>query len=551
VAFTETGVNTGIYRSDNPIHLAAVSSQDNRELKVLDEEKLSMGGCDSVKVDRGEVATVTADVGSVPQYMADDGADAIDVFLDKDEANNVYSWWDGGEVREETTTADLTSFVQNVCTSATSAPADFLFLCSHGGNGNVGYITGTPAIYKPGGGTPTIGAADWDDDMEWVIFYCCMILGSDIEYHPTAYVGYWDDALKGKTGDNLPHGILSSADLMWANPTKTHMEELCDAIEDNNDTVFDAYFNAAMDVSPKQWGSSYLCHSDNLNDRLNNVTADANDSSMTSEYYCDWDPNWNVGYEANEVWGLGGDTFTCGVTSGYEVQCAIPAERPTLRKMSVAKESRNQKAVDSRGFTQVRSRNTGRLQFRKAARERGAIRLTKGQSLAKAASFIAHKGGGTPVDAELRMVRKSVMVTYDADDPIESRQSHVRKVFLEYGHSIDGIPVAGGNRGDSIFVELNGDEVVAFNRHWRDVAGATGSAQQVISAQDALGAAVEAIPKAMPGADDVGYSITAIKLFYHGLPSEARNQTLTPAWGFLVNQSLWVYVDAFTGEFLD
>jgi len=48
-----------------------------------------------------------------------------------------------------------------------------------------------------------------------------------------------------------------------------------------------------------------------------------------------------------------------------------------------------------------------------------------------------------------------------------------------------------------------------------------------------------------------GIVITAIRLFYYGQPSEQEYQYLTPAWGFRVNGRRWVYVDAFTGEFLE
>ena len=72
----------------------------------------------------------------------------------------------------------------------------------------------------------------------------------------------------------------------------------------------------------------------------------------------------------------------------------------------------------------------------------------------------------------------------------------------------------------------------------------------MISAQDALKVAAAEIPKRVLGGSRQ-YSITEIKLFYHGFPSEQEIQELTPAWGFEVDGTLWFYVDAFTGEFLD
>ena len=63
--------------------------------------------------------------------------------------------------------------------------------------------------------------------------------------------------------------------------------------------------------------------------------------------------------------------------------------------------------------------------------------------------------------------------------------------------------------------------------------------------------AIVNIPNMIDFPHDKGYSITSIKLFYYGLPSEASDQYLTPAWGFEVNNLLWVYVDALTGQMLN
>ena len=89
-----------------------------------------------------------------------------------------------------------------------------------------------------------------------------------------------------------------------------------------------------------------------------------------------------------------------------------------------------------------------------------------------------------------------------------------------------------------------------FHRHWRSVIGPVGPKRKVISARDALKVAAAEIPRIIPGGP-MPHSITEIKLFYHGFPSEQGIQELTPAWGFLVDRTLWFYVGAFTGEFLD
>lgn len=551
VDFEETGQNTNTYRCVNPIHLATASNQGTLELRVDDEEHISVGGVNGPEVDRGEVATISAHCfyGSA-QDMADYGADAVHDFLCKDETGNTYFWWNNGEVRNTYSRTTFGNFAKAV--GNTNSEADIIFTVSHGNQGNFGYLSGSPSIYKPGGGTPTITSTDWDDDVEWIILYTCHSLGQDAGTTPSAWIGYWDDALKNKSGDNIPHGILGSSDLMWASPTEDHMDALCQAIKDNDETIFAAYKSTAMDVSPKQWAASYLVHDENMGDKLDDVEDDTTNTGFTYSYYSsfggyDYDYDPNDPNDPNMLWG-GSTQFNKGVSEGYEVLCDIPTDRPELTKMSVRKEVLNRNSLDHSGFMNVKFDNTGRVRFKKNSGKHGPILLSKAQARAKADGFISQRGGGMPADADVVLVRKDMVVTYDSSGIPQNE--YVKRGFLEYRHKINGIEVAGGNRGDSIFVTVAGDQVVGFNRHWRSIVGPTGSPQQVISAEDALDIAVDNIPNVILGAEIVGYSITEIKLFYYGLPSEAKNQSLTPAWGVQLNKMLWVYVDAFTGEFL-
>ena len=155
-----------------------------------------------------------------------------------------------------------------------------------------------------------------------------------------------------------------------------------------------------------------------------------------------------------------------------------------------------------------------------------------------------------PIDTKVTKVANRYALTYDALDPHNTAEGFVHSTFVEYGHSFNGIDIAAGGRGDRIRAQIRANKVIGLNRHWREIVGATGPSQQVISAGDALGVAVENIPKVILFPRDKGYSITKIKLFYYGLPSEEEGQYLTPAWGFRVGEFLWVYVNAFTGEFL-
>ncbi|MHC5059957.1 MAG: hypothetical protein ACYTFK_02580 [Planctomycetota bacterium] len=565
VQFTETGNDTDLYRTTLPIHLSTTSSQANLELEVHDEETLYVGGAAGPEVDRGEVSTISAYCFyGAAQAMADDGADAIEEFLDKDEAGNTYCWWDNGNVRNTSSTSTFGDFIKNVGTSSSPLPGDFMFSVSHGDSGNFGYLSGSPSIYKPGGGTPTVTSTDWDNDVEWIITYTCHGLGQDAGTTPSAWIGYWDDALKNKSGDNIAHAILSSSDLLWAAPTEDHMLAMCDAIKDNNETIVGAYIDTALEVVPKQWSASYLSHNENTGDKLNNVTQDTTGTMMTYGYYSDFsgyyddndyptpnDPNFPDPCDPNiiyQTWG-GGGQFSSGVSAGYEILCDIPTDQPELRKVLVHKEVLNQNALDHAGFKKVKFNNSGRVKFKKVLAESGSVGLSKAQARAKADRFVSQRGGGMPADADVVLVRKGMVLTCDSLDPVGTQREYVRKGFFEYRHKVNGIEVVGGNRGDSIFVTIADGDVVGFNRHWRDIVGPVGAAQEVISASDALDVAVENIPNVMLGGIG-GYSITDAKLFYYGLPSEPSNQFLTPVWGFELNKCVWVYVNAFTGEFL-
>jgi len=600
VTFRETGANTNTYRTVSPIHLAAASNQGTLELKVLEEEPLSVDGTDGVKVDRGEVATIDADFGGGwVQSCADAGADAVDEFLDKDEGSDPdpYCWWDGGDERAVSTddTGPFPAFIKNVGNTSVSYPADILFECSHGTSGGIGYGSSQfgpepngcgvyegsfAAVHRPNSGeTPTIESTDWTKDIEWAVFYSCNVLGQDGD--PDRWTRDWDDALIRGANDNNCHGILASSDPLWIEPTETHLSLFCEAMKGNSHTVIDAWMESALDCSPQQWPASALFHDQNKGDYLNNVTPETNDPNMYYTWYTEGNstPNeekWGAGSsgpdaatssvsELTEIANLANGAFEerqipgkpgwiTGLTkTPAKLTCGVPAERPTLSKVKVLKQTAEGKPYDQRGFDKAVFDRKGRVLFRtigkKDALERRPRQIEVPEAQGKAEAFVRQRGGGMPQDASLAEVRNQMVMTYDAKDPEHTRQIFVRKTFLEYGHKVNGIEIARGACGDSILVGLEGDEVVRMNRHWRSVDGPIGESQQVIPASKALAVAVENIPKVV-FVPPTGYSIDKIQLFYYGLPSEDGVQELAPAWGFLVDETLWVYVDAFTGEFL-
>ncbi|MDH4238952.1 MAG: SBBP repeat-containing protein, partial [Phycisphaerae bacterium] len=603
VSFTETGVNTNKYRANNPIHLSTASNQNNLELEVIDEETLSVDGTDGPKVDRAEMATITGWIGYW-QYMVDDAVDVFDEFFDKDEGINPYFWWDCGDQRLETAT--FADFIKNVGDSG--YPADFLFECAHGSSGNFGLggssLSYDPndgncpsldgdldGIYKPGSGqTPSVTSSDWEKDIEWAILYSCLILGTQESqgYDPDAWTRYWDNALLRQATENNCHGILSSSDLLWiwqgSSSNKTmefHITAFCDAIKGNNNTVLDAYMDTAATYD--QWAASALFHYDNKDDKLNDVTADTTDTTMYyTWYYLSSHNQDNASWEAS----LGGDTgspqdsgpapevvelaktannalelldipqklnLVSALSDKWaKVVCNIPTRQPSLAKVMVQKEVHQGKPFDHAGFGKTEFDNKGRVSFKKHRKSKaeGPIGLTEEQSIQKSVNFIEQRGGAMPPDAKLASIAKQMVRVFDLDDATKPQNEYIKSQITEYRHRINGIEIVGGCRGDRISVAVEDNEVVDFKRHWRTIAGPVGGKQQVISAGDALGVAVENIPKVILFPRDKGYSITKIELFYYGLPSEEEEQYLTPAWGFRVSGFLWVYVDAFTGEFL-
>ena len=580
VLFKETGAATNIYKVVAPIHLAADSNQANLELQVDDEENLKVAGASGnaygVKVDRGELAIITLD-----DAWAESPADRIYGIFDKD-ANMppIYNWWSVGDNREESNGTIFATFVKSVGESNLQCPGDLMFSGSHG---NYGHLSSSTAymLYKPNDvHTPTIDANDWNKDIEWAILHACNVLGQydpndPNAWDPDAHVPDWDDALLRGANENNCHGILGSSRTISYGRADHHMifflvHVITTETFGAPDKVIDAWMDGA-DMAG-QWGAAALFHYDNKNDYVNDVTPDTNDANMYYTWFGlppdsnQYDSNdelsidGQVGVTADVVGtditgasvkeklrGLGGET-------GARIACEVPHTRPALTRVRVRKEAVGRGAYDAGGFDRQLANTTGGVSFMKSSRNPdrhdGPIRINSSQARIKAAGFVRQRGGGMPADAFLGATRNQMVATYNATDPESTREEYVRKVILEYHHSVDGIQIAGGPRGDVISVGIEGSNVVSFRRHWRSVIGPVGPTRQVVSAEDALKVAAAEIPRRIPGGP-MPYSITEIKLFYQGLPSEQEVQELTPAWGFLVDRTLWFYVDAFTGEFLD
>jgi len=102
-------------------------------------------------------------------------------------------------------------------------PADFIFECSEGEEGNIGVDGTWDPLYKPGSGTPTILSTDWAEDIEWAILYSCNVFS---EVWKNEYTEYWDDALIGRDDGKNCHGILGSSQLLQT-VAASHMAKEC------------------------------------------------------------------------------------------------------------------------------------------------------------------------------------------------------------------------------------------------------------------------------------------------------------------------------------
>ena len=584
VYFIETGPATKTFLCEEPIHLATASNQSTLELKVLDEEMLTVNTTDVVKVDRGEIATITIEFlywktgepYAVHQDYADPTADEVHEYFSKDEPNNTHYWWSGGEERAQT--PGFNDFVKNAGNTSLSFPADMIFECSHG-TGNIGTDGYDPnqRLYRPGiGETPTIDPNDWQKDIEWAILYSCNVLEEHDVVDPNRpiqsdFTEDWDDALIQGSGPSHCHGLLTSNDLLGTAPGIDHMSYFCSNL-DGNDTVIDAYMDGASSAS-QDWAAA-LFHYDNRLDTLSSVTADTNDPTMYFVYNCSgqqtdtWEatlglPDAPSPASAAELSAADNEQALKDIVfAGKQdlldalndqdatIACAIPVQARAMAKLRVRKSVPDVAGKGPRGFGKAKRSDTGRLRLRKAARTDWdcPIAVTGDEAQVKAEAFVnAH--GGLPDDAELAAVTLQKAATYEAGDREATWQERILKAYLEYRHKFNGVEIVGGRKGDSIRVGIQDDEVVTMDRHWRTIEGPAGESQSLIPAVEALAVAVENVPKVFLG-PITGYSITEIKPFYHGAPSELDEQELVPAWGFCINGGHWVYVDALTGEFL-
>lgn len=559
--FLETGSNTGVYHIMQPLHVAPQGNQANHEIQIVNEETVYVDGVPGPKLDRGEVATITGSVEPVvPQDTADASADAIDHSFDKDDSghNGTCYWWECGQLRA-TSGSSFSSFVKGCGTL--QPPADLVMGNAHGGGG---YIDG---LYAPGLSTPAIEATEWDEDIDWAILYACMLFG-ERDYiqgqwpnywfgpgSPSAFVTYWDDALI-RPGASYCHGILGSSAVLWASTSSDnyalmHMQKFVDLAKTNTTSIVNAYMTSALDSSLtpfEQWGASALFRNSNVNDCLNKVWPDAANTLM----YYTWYETVGSGTRSTSTFADADKPVVTSDENEAVVMCAIPTERPELSKILAHREPIAPRTFGPTVFSQEPDR-FGRLRWSDTpvpeADAETFVEESTAQTIAR--NFVAQMAGGLPQDAEVKEVRRRYVMTYDAEAPEATVEAHVHTMFVEYGHSYNGIDIVTGGRGDQIRVAIAEDRVVDVIRYWREIEGPAGPADQVISAADALETAIDNIRKVIALPPEKDCRITNIRLFYYGLPSPDAVHVLTPAWGFEVENTLWVYVDAFTGEFLD
>ncbi|MCL4078795.1 hypothetical protein MX659_04170 [Coriobacteriia bacterium Es71-Z0120] len=152
-----------------------------------------------------------------------------------------------------------------------------------------------------------------------------------------------------------------------------------------------------------------------------------------------------------------------------------------------------------------------------------------------------------PADAVVVSVRGFAGDGLDPSTGVES-DAGVLAAVVEFGHSLDGIPIA-GHLADKIVCRLTSEGVFHYRKTWHSVEGIRRGSRSVpiISASDALAAVARDGERILdvPSVAD----IEEIELVYYAQSSIAGAQALLPAWRIRVSGND-VYVNAVTGRIM-
>ncbi len=552
----ETGADTQIFRNSEAagelLYLSTSSSEgDGDKIEVVDEEILTFGvktngsysDCIDVMVDRGEFASATGeDTNPIQQAWLNNSRSEFEEHIDKDEAGRIeeLEWWENGEQLGDDCTK---AFVQ----AAGDTPNDFFYMASHGYNGvqidqndNIWFFSNE--------------ADNWTDELEWIIFWACEVLGEDGD--ADAFIEDWDDHLL----DRQIHGILS----------------LCNTGTTDGSDEVDDFFKYACENSPQQtvreaWKSAclegpdeeyaVLMHWDNRDDKLpNDISADTDDNGMGYWYY----NNQSTGeyqaslYKRDRLRYLSASFCDFFLQSAYAkevlelndgkvtVVAEIPDKTPIMVPLVIEKENVNELRLDRTGFTSTTvSVEDG---VRMSINEGDSIpsQLSEDRALAVAKEFIERKGGGFPTDALLDKKGMMQVIRYECGKLDETREEFTEGYVFKFGHAYNGYPIV----GDVISVVIQADEVRRFVRCWSHPAGIQRDSEyEVILARQALDVAIQNARSVymLPST----YQVKNIDLVYLGRQWQSGGLVLRPAWRILIRGNKPLYVDALNGTFID
>jgi hypothetical protein len=189
--------------------------------------------------------------------------------------------------------------VQSAINDAVAGQCDFMFVLCHGGCGTDGsdyWYSMNYALYAPGqepvGNSDEIRPADhWNQDVEWVWFDACEVLGvppdevdeiedNDPNNDPDPWIGLhvWDDVLL-----NSPRQMHALMGYSWKVRTSGSeaIDDFFEALADG-ETVKQAYIDANVNYNIQGYDAPYviIINQDNVADTGETITRDSTDPEV-------------------------------------------------------------------------------------------------------------------------------------------------------------------------------------------------------------------------------------------------------------------------------
>ncbi|MEW6606189.1 MAG: hypothetical protein AB1414_01875 [bacterium] len=389
----------------------------------------------------------------------------------------------------------------------------------------------------------------WDADTEWVIFGLCSILDCHTEGEKDVCGLAWAKTLCGYP--NPAHGLFG---YHGSAPGGGIDVEIVRRFLDKCNkgmSMKDAWKQVNW-YDPEEGTGTYanyaiIMHAQNQNDTLSNppITNDVslNQAPQLKYWYMD---------EETDIYPFKSSLkriYTTKDNGRAKILVPIPTIKSQVAPLIVQKEELTKANKSSFLSSSVKSFDTGILVMNKGidGKEK-ALSFSAEEAKQKADEFIKTQGGGLPEDAELASITAMKVADLDLNEGIKNEI--VEGYMFEYNHKYKGIPIAGDS--DSIRVLVKDDEVKYYYKCWRKPMGfgtTKEQKRQIISAEKALNVALANKNKVWKVPEN--YSVTNIDLAYYGKPSIKAQQELIPVWRIEIDQEVYLYVNAYTGELIN